>query len=81
MDSVDVNDTCKLLYLICQTNLFRVPKWGRDPQFEKLWSRLSMKCLIEKTFSKWGRWTKTFEKPWFAWLFEQWSNPRAAVDN
>jgi len=49
MDSLDVNDTCKRpislqkhLYLVCQANLFRVPKiifryrkWGRDPWFEK----------------------------------------------
>jgi len=38
MDSLDVNDTCKRpislrkhLYLVCQANLFRDPKWGRDP--------------------------------------------------
>jgi len=38
MDSLDVIDTCKRpislqkrLYLVCQANLFRNPKWGCDP--------------------------------------------------
>jgi len=40
MDSLDVNDTRKrpislqkYLYLVCQANLFRDPKCGRDPYF------------------------------------------------
>jgi len=38
MDSLDVNHTCKRpislqkhLYLVCQADLFRDPKWGHDP--------------------------------------------------
>jgi len=55
MDSLDVNDTCKrpislqkYLYLVCQANLFRDPKWCRDPYFEKLCSRMSCRSPVSK---------------------------------